>query len=231
MGKYIIGIDLSITSTGMTILDVENKKYTFFNFPGMEQGKNISYKSHAKAIANNGDFFSDIVLVPYTRYKQAKKDSKEYDYIIEQRLKIKEAMNLTGTIVGTIKEHTEPDSEISIAIEGFSYGSQSSSYIDLIMYQSVARAVLVATFGENCLNIISPSDNKKFFSSKGNANKALMIKSFIDQHVKDDIVVETSLYKYAKNERIDEAKDPKPIDDIVDSYALVTSLIHKTQTA
>lgn len=227
MKDYIIGIDLSITSTGMTVFNMKTGSYKFFNFPGKVDGKNLSLKSHLKSIVNNPDIFPEVSVVPYTRYEQVKKEAADYDYIKEQRLKMQETINLTSKIVQTIKNNTEEGSSLAIAIEGFSYGSQSSSYIDLIMYQSVARAVIISSFGQDSLNIISPSENKKYFSGKGNADKKVMIGAFVNQYIKNDYVLNTGLYKYLKEYYNDDMKDVKPFDDIIDSFALTTTLIMK----
>ena len=226
MKDYIVGLDVSITSTGMSIFNMKTGQYKFFNFPGHQEGSSLSLSKNTKLIVNNPDIFDDVTIVPYTRYMQAKKDTPGYDYIVEQRLKMQETINLTSAIVKTIKDNCDSDN-IAIAIEGFSYGSQSSSYIDLIMYQSVARAVFVSTFGQDSLNILSPSENKKYFSGKGNADKKAMINAFINQYVKNDYVLGSGLYRYMKQEYSDDWKDVKPFDDIIDSFALVTTIIMK----
>ena len=94
------------------------------------------------------------------------------------------ARNIARLIVDKLKEKIGNE-EVIIGIEGFSYGSISSSTLDLTLYQSFLRIKLLEEFGDDCIVIISPSEGKKKFSGKGNANKDIMIQSFIENRIND----------------------------------------------
>ena len=112
------------------------------------------------------------------------------------------------------------DDEVIIGLEGFSYGSISSSTLDLAMYNSFLRMKLIENFGSNVLNIISPTEGKKTLFGKGNAKKEDMIQSFIDNRLDDVILVKNDFWKYCKENGVD-FKQPKPIDDLVDAYGIL----------
>ena len=111
--------------------------------------------------------------------------------------------------------------DVTIGIEGFSFGSKSSSYIDLVMYQTILRVRLIEEFGE-VLVVLSPSHIKKSFTGKGNANKELMIKSFIESD--DEKILKNNFHKYIKEIYKDSIVVDKPIDDLVDSFAILKCL-------
>jgi hypothetical protein len=115
------------------------------------------------------------------------------------------------------------DDEVIIGLEGFSYGSISSSTLDLAMYNSFLRMKLIENFGSDCLNIISPTEGKKMLFGKGNAKKEDMIQAFIDNRLDDDVLMVNALWNYCKDNDID-FKQPKPIDDLVDAYGILKSI-------
>ena len=112
------------------------------------------------------------------------------------------------------------DDEVIIGLEGFSYGSISSSTLDLAMYNSFLRMKLIENFGSDVLNIVSPTEGKKMLFGKGNANKEDMIQAFIDNRLKDNEIMANAFWKYCKDNGVD-FKQPKPIDDLVDAYGIL----------
>ena len=73
----------------------------------------------------------------------------------------------------------------------------------------------------HCISVISPKTNKKLFTGNGNASKCDMLRKFIEKNQGPirDRLIEMGLNKEG------EFTIPKPIDDIVDSWALTESLI------
>jgi hypothetical protein len=55
---------------------------------------------------------------------------------------------------------------------------------------------------------------------KGNAKKEDMIKSFIDNKLNDDLLLNNNFWKYCNENGVD-FKQPKPIDDLVDAYGIL----------
>ena len=115
------------------------------------------------------------------------------------------------------------DDEVIIGLEGFSYGSISSSTLDLAMYNSFLRMKLIENFGSDVLNIVSPTEGKKVLFGKGNAKKDDMIQAFIDNKLEDELLIANALWKYCKTKGVD-FKQPKPIDDLVDAYGILKSI-------
>lgn len=132
-------------------------------------------------------------------------------------------MKLALLIINKIKSIVSKDEDVKIGLEGFSFGSKGASYIDLIMYNCFLRERIVETFGPDALVIVSPSEGKKHFSGKGNANKEKMIEAFISNHVCDEKIENTELWKFCSNDELD-YNNIKPVDDLVDSLGIFESL-------
>ena len=113
--------------------------------------------------------------------------------------------------------------DVIIGLEGFSYGSISSSTLDLAMYNSFLRMKLIENFGSDVLNIVSPTEGKKMLFGKGNAKKEDMIQAFIDNRLEDGELMASAFWQYCKDNGVD-FKQPKPIDDLVDAYGILKNI-------
>lgn len=209
-----IGIDFSINSPSMTWCrdDGEYNFVSFFNDEGKDwrKSKSKTFKYHNILYENNL-----VEMIPYTRVSVSK------EYRQEQKDKMNDAIKLSFLIINKINSIIDKcNDEIIIGLEGFSFNSKGASYIDLIMYNCFLRQKIVEIFGSESLVIISPSEGKKFFSGKGNANKEKMIESFISNFVGDEKIKSTELWKYCSENELD-YKNIKPIDDLVDSYSIM----------
>lgn len=208
-----IGIDFSLISPAVTIY--KNKTYHFISF---FDDYNKDWKnSKSKKFHYHKELNNIIRLVPYTRYID------NCNYRLEQESKMKSAKEIAYLIISILKEYIDNNEQVIIGLEGFSYGSISSTTLDLALYNSFLRLKLMETFGDDCLQIISPKEGKKKLSDKGNANKDLMIQSFIENKLNDDELIKTDFWKYCSSQELD-LKNIKPIDDIVDSFAILKSL-------
>jgi hypothetical protein len=203
-----IGIDFSLTSPAICVY--KNDSYSFISFFN-DNGKDWK-KSKSKLYRYHNELCDIIDVIPYTR----KIDDSNYRN--EQKTKMEDALMIVNLIIEKLK--TIIDEDVIIGLEGFSYGSISSSTLDLAMYNSFLRMKLIENFGSNVLNIISPTEGKKMLFGKGNAKKEDMIKSFIDNRLEDDILKENDFWKYCKENGVD-FKQPKPIDDLVDAYGIL----------
>lgn len=209
-----IGIDFSINSPSMMWCrdDGEYNFVSFFNDEGKDwrKSKAKTFKYHNILLDNNL-----VEMIPYTRLSISK------EYRQEQKDKMADAIKLSFLIINKINSIVDKwNEEIRIGLEGFSFNSRGASYIDLIMYNCFLRQRIVETFGPESLIIISPTENKKFFSGKGNANKEKMIESFISNFIGDEKIKSTELWKYCSENELD-YKNIKPIDDLVDSCAIM----------
>ena len=207
-----IGIDFSLNSPSMMYCkdDGEYHFVSFFNDEGKDwkNSKAKTFKYHNLLFENNV-----VEMIPYTRLKISK------EYRQEQKDKMADAMKLALLLINKIKSIVGENEDVKIGLEGFSFGSKGASYIDLIMYNCFLRERIVEIFGPDSLVIVSPSEGKKLFSGKGNANKEKMIKSFISNFIGDEKIENTKLWKFCSNNELD-YNNIKPIDDLVDSYSI-----------
>lgn len=203
-----IGIDFSLTSPAICVY--KNDSYSFISFFN-DNGKDWK-KSKSKLYRYHNELCDIIDVIPYTR----KIDDSNYRN--EQKTKMEDALMIVNLIIEKLK--TIIDEDVIIGLEGFSYGSISSSTLDLAMYNSFLRMKLIENFGSNVLNIISPTEGKKMLFGKGNAKKEDMIQSFIDNKLNDDLLINNIFWKYCNENGVD-FKQPKPIDDLVDAYGIL----------
>lgn len=210
----LVGIDFSLNSPSICInANNQNLKFiSFFNDEGKDylSGKTKKYELHRELHDNNL-----VEMVSYTRYID------KSSYVSEQKTKMYDAIQLAKLIVDYLRKYKDDD--IRIGIEGFSYQSSGQAFIDLIIYNSFLRKELVDTFGYNNISIISPTEGKKIFSGKGNANKEVMINAFLTNYVNSELISNSPLYIFYKNKQLD-FKNIKPLDDLVDSCGIMYSL-------
>ena len=206
-----VGIDFSLTSPAICVY--KNGEYNFISF--FNDGGKDWKKSKSKSYKYHNDLCGIIDVIPYTRRID------DDCYRNEQKTKMEDALHIVSLIIDKLKSII--DDEVVIGLEGFSYGSISSSTLDLAMYNSFLRMKLIENFGSDCLNIISPTEGKKILFGKGNAKKDDMIQAFIDNRLCDEILVDNTFWQYCKENGVD-FKQPKPIDDLVDAYAILNSI-------
>lgn len=206
-----IGIDFSLTSPAICVY--KNGEYSFISFFN-DNGKDWRH-SKSKTYRYHNDLCGIIEVIPYTR----KIDDSNYRN--EQKTKMADALMIVNLIIDKLKQII--DDEVIIGLEGFSYGSISSSTLDLAMYNSFLRMKLIENFGSDVLNIVSPTEGKKVLFGKGNAKKDDMIQAFIDNRLNDGVLMRNAFWQYCKINSVD-FKQPKPIDDLVDAYGILKSI-------
>ena len=207
-----VGIDFSLISPAICIY--KNNEYKFISFFD-DYGKDWK-KSKSKKFHYHQELSELMELIPYTRF------SDETNYRTEQMSKMKSAKHISNIITDKLIQEIDMD-DVIIGIEGFSYGSISSSTLDLAMYNSFLRLKLLEKYGDNSIHIIAPTEGKKTLFGKGNAKKDDMINSFIENKLNDNDLIKNPLWIYCKNNNLD-YNNIKPIDDLVDSYAILKSI-------
>lgn len=206
-----VGIDFSLTSPAICVY--KNSEYLFISFFN-DSGKDWR-KSKSKSYKYHNELCNIIEVIPYTR----KIDDSNYRN--EQKTKMEDALMIVNLIIDKLK--LVIDDDVIIGVEGFSYGSISSSTLDLAMYNSFLRMKLIENFGSDVVNIVSPTEGKKVLFGKGNAKKEDMIQAFIDNRLEDELLMSNAFWKYCKTNEVD-FKQPKPIDDLVDAYGILKSI-------
>jgi hypothetical protein len=199
----IIGIDFSINSTSVCIRGEETH---FFSFVPNYRKDLSGFKTH--------NLISDLVHIVSYRKESPSKNSIE-----DQSIKLSNADVLSHEIMSKIKPFVKgiPD----IRIEGFSFGSKGNSFIDLITYNTFLKVKMIREWG-HCISVISPKTNKKLFTGNGNASKCDMLRRFLQtESPLSQRLIEMNLNKEG------EFTIPKPIDDVVDSWALTEILSNR----
>jgi hypothetical protein len=195
----IIGIDFSINSTAVTVKN--GSEIVMMSFvPNYEPDKR-AWRVH-QSISN---------LVQIHSYK---KDGSSKDSIEDQRIKLRNANQLSDLIINSIGRENLKGVE-RINIEGFSYASKGNSFIDLITYNSFLKTKLYQEVGDK-IYVVPPKTLKKWYTGNGNATKCGMLRSYME---KNDNDLTHKIREWCKIED-EEFSIPKPIDDLVDSIAL-----------
>lgn len=232
-----VGIDYSLNSPSICIR-CEEIGFLFFksyfnqgddDYSSPNAKKKKCYQWHNALNDNESELVS---ATPYTRITE-----DEDGYVAEQQSKVEVAISLAEKIVSyilikiseLIDRYPYLNVEPIITIEGFSYGSQGLSYIDLIMYQSILRCKLAERFGIDRILIVSPSHGKKL-AGGGNFKKQQMMQAMYDNVLNDDLLENHPMRDIVRdcidNHNEDFIKDKiKPLDDLVDSYFLCMTAV------
>lgn len=226
MSVNYIGIDPSITSTGMVI-----------------NGEPFSYSYDSNGYTKKGDLSKWFKLSEHVINFRFHEKVNFSDYQNEQVKKITMYSDVVETIIYDIKENIDENYPIKIAIEGYSYGSNSGNLIDLVTFGTLLRYRLLDL---NCeIFVISPSTLKlesckmtyppieeikgkrklkKILSYKnnegisgGNFTKKDMYKSVLE-NIKWDDKWKDHLHSIESD--IGDQKIPKPHEDVTDAYLL-----------
>lgn len=183
MANIRVGIDPSINSTGICI-----------HFPN---GTNKYYIISSKMTKKMKDFKHK--YVEYFPYE--KLDTKDGNYSDKENKKFSNILNICAHISYIIGLLKHPQNDISVFMEGVSYGSVgSAALVDLSFLNAAIRMTL--HYLDIPFTIVSPTSLKKFACANGQADKNLMIDAWkrMDKNISD-------------------IKDIK-IDDLADSYFL-----------
>lgn len=198
-----IGIDFSINSTAMCILDGDKEEF-FYSF-----NRGQTPQKYLKVLEK----YPNIYTIGLEKIIDLE------DLSTNELIKIDEAIKLADLIVNEVNKYDS----VLIGIENFSYNGIGKRSLDLAGFQYILRARLFKK--ENVKNIFfyTPGEIKKY-ASKGNAVKEQMMESYLKLNQENDLT------RLMKDEEIQKAsKFPKPIDDLVDSWYIVKMLQKKYQ--
>lgn len=210
-----IGIDFSLNSPAACIQDHDGS-YRFISF--FNYGDRLwETEKTPKAFALHKELSHNIIMTfPYFRNVINK------DFLYREREKLIDGKNIAELIVNVLVS-MYGTSNIKIALEGFSYGSTGNSFIDIVQYNTFLRSMLLNAYGADNIYIFQPSHVKKI-AGKGNANKHYMIKAFQNDVFDDKDLRLSKLWQWCVDKDYSE-KIPKPIDDIVDAYFILQSIL------
>lgn len=220
MKKFIIGADLSLSSSGICIYN----------------GEEIKFFSYTNAKPNNKWVIVGNDYINYTFHQH--KDSKKFTE--SELLKIKSYDQVTDNIVDDIVNFIG-DNDAEMYIESYSYSSKAGKLIDIVTFGTLIRYKLLG-YNNIKLNFVPPSSLKKFSGQYAYGTQYQLPKDKKDMcrdesgkaagsfDKKDLYVVLLNLnldYGYINflNENRDDMLNlknlPKPYDDLNDSLLLV----------
>lgn len=204
--ENIVGVDFSLNSTAICIYNIKKENYKFYNFINTKtllNKKKTQILSQWRIHDEIKDFV-ELVFIP--------RNTKDSNYAKEQTKKIEAYSELVNAILAVIPKNS------IIGLEGFSFASKGQGFIDLIIAQTILRKTILDSPNNHKLLVISPSSIKKVFTGKGNSNKVGMLNSF-----KETTTLKHELFDYAKaTDLIKKEKEVlKPVDDLIDAYAIL----------
>jgi len=201
----LVAIDFSITSTAVCISTPE--KIHWFSFVSNLDLNKKSFRVH-KDLSDLG-----LNMIGYERNKP-----KEISYTEEQSFKLNNANYLSYCIINAIGPYIDEDT--IFGIEGYSYGSRGNAFIDLISYNTFLKSKILRV-SERDLLVFAPKTIKKAFTSNGNAGKPMMVQTFCERE--SDELLNDPFHEYVKCAAYGD-NIPKPIDDLVDAFAIMEYL-------
>jgi hypothetical protein len=232
----LIGIDISIDSTGVSIL--KNDEIKLFNFSTKKK-----------------DYIWIKKTLNYINYDFISYNYKNIDTYSEKELmKLREFDNVSTLIVNKIIENIDTDQKTIIAIEGYNFGfnQQSNSIIDIVTLSTLIRKKLLVihnleniiiwspkniksmlcklVYGETIIEKVNKKGVKKITKtinqsidnvSGGNFDKFDVMKAIINLNIDTKL---TPFLMENKDILLKMKELPKPFDDVLDSLSILMLL-------
>lgn len=188
---YKIGIDISLNSTGITILDNNIIKHFVFT---------TTYSKYHKDISNNVNV---IVIKKYVKNKDYSKN--EINKLLYYKDIVDIIMSYLTPFLGDLS---------NVNIEGYSYNSRSNSLLDIVCFSTLLRSKIL---DYNQFRIISPMTLKSLVK-KGTKTKNDMLNNYLESEMINNCYLKDYLLA---NPKICKLKTiPNPFTDLIDSHFL-----------
>ena len=174
--NVFVGIDPSINSTGVCILETDdNNKQVNCKFY-IIKGSKLT-KKESKAEDDNIKMFQYVL---YDKLDTSTKNIKDYKTL--EWNKTQNMINVCKCVKDIINKYVDYNGILNLYIcqEGISYGStiKTKSIFYLAGLNYLLRNSFINSNICNYFVIAAPSEIKKFATGKGNANKEMMINMF-----------------------------------------------------
>lgn len=217
MNTILIGLDLSFNSTGITISKIIDNKNTSIKFTKVvfaEKFKESIFKNNINTV-----FYTMPVNITVDDLKlnSEKNATEQLSTSIRALMCAKKIWLEISKYVNSGVDHNSRVDQIIVTIENYimpSFGGQNSlqTVSGLIALQSYIREFFIKYKIKNENTILkiytpTPTQNKKYFTGNGKADKYDMINSFIANW--DGLSLIPNITECGK------------IDDIIDSFALM----------
>lgn len=186
----MLGLDLSINSPGITIIDFKNSKIFSYYFPKLKKQQGLQYSTN---VTINSKLYSYCIL-PLSNKPINKLD------------KFTKFQNITDNILQVCTTHNVKH----VYMEGYAFDAKCSSATSIHELSGIVKYALYKN--KIPWTLIAPTTLKKKFTGSGRSDKDCMYQVFCKEgfpNLKRIFDVE-----HCK-------KVPAPVQDIVDSFALV----------
>lgn len=192
----LVAIDFSMTSTAMAAI-VNGERLLWSFVPELTASKKFdlhrAVAPHVKVVCYGGRVESS-------------------DYSEGEGQKLMAASRLAECIANEI---AAVGGCTRAVFEGFSFGSKGSSFIDLIVYNTVCKKELLDRFG-CAVSVMAPSTIKKRYTGSGRSRKPEMYLKFIAEDTPFSRMANAAIGPYAETMKV-----PKPVEDVVDAIAIL----------
>ena len=207
-----LAVDFSLNSPGICIFNTESNTHHYISYvkPGLGTKKE-------QKLQEDISLLSDVTLVYQPDWK-----TTFGDYSKNELAKVRRYMATADQIINIILGITKTKNDYIIAFEGTSYGSKmgTNNIIDMAAGAAILKEQMISQLHVKDILTVAPTTIKKF-AGKGNMNKLQLFEAY-QQNVNDDpILAQSPLHSMIKDLEIGK-KIPKPLDDLVDAYFLVT---------
>jgi hypothetical protein len=210
MRKIIAGLDLSLSSTGITLCFFEDDKLTHIKFFKVVFDKKPRPITNVNILSYNIPKYIDSMFMVID--PEDKNNVEQLHYTI----KSSQASNKINKIIFDNLKEFKPDLFVCV-IENYimpDYGGSNQLKIvsALISLQAFVRKKIMDFCIKNSIILKmltpTPSNLKKVFSANGNATKEDMVKAFINYYDGEKLIPEIKTISIDK------------VNDVVDSFAL-----------
>jgi aryl-phospho-beta-D-glucosidase BglC (GH1 family) len=207
-----VSVDFSLNYPGICIFNTESNTHHYISYvkPGLGTKKE-------QKLQEDISLLSDVTLVYQPDWK-----TTFGDYSKNELAKVRRYMATADQIINIILGITKTKNDYIIAFEGTSYGSKmgTNNIIDMAAGAAILKEQMISQLHVKDILTVAPTTIKKF-AGKGNMNKLQLFEAY-QQNVNDDpILAQSPLHSMIKDLEIGK-KIPKPLDDLVDAYFLVT---------
>lgn len=205
-----VAVDFSLNSPGICIHDDSKDSYHFVSYIKRGQGTKKDQKKQ-----------EDISLLKDTTLVYQPDWDKSDNYSSAEISKVKRYSRTAQDLIDIILKITKTKDNYIIGFEGTSFGSKmgTNNIIDMAAGAALLKAEMLNQLDVKALETVAPSTIKKH-AGKGNMNKTMLWKVFIDNNIKDQKLATSKLFNYCVDEIGEVSKIPKPFDDLVDAFFL-----------
>lgn len=205
-----VAVDFSLNSPGICIYDDSTNEYHFVSYIKRGQGTKKEQKKQ-----------EEIALLEDTTLIYQPDWDKSDDYSSAEIAKVRRYAKTAQDIINIILGITHTKQNYVIGFEGTSFGSKmgTNNIIDMAAGAALLKAEMLSQLDVKVLETVAPSTIKKH-AGKGNMNKTMLWKVFIDNNIEDKKLENSKLFDYCVNEIGEVSKIPKPFDDLVDAFFL-----------